>query len=199
MGIYPVLRMEGSLRATGGTFKVPSRVGESKVLRHGKRACPLGCTSARSRLGPPTIFSGKSGCWLLVLDRAHKETPDAASTPPKKSCWQQFYLCIIQNINGLVTRCSSLKRNRKPIGERASSKLGCPVSAGSHAATKPKARSPMGFLLSGLPVLRTIASTPVVVARKESVTGMQPCDWWWCSSTRRWHILKPASRQTKMR
>jgi len=88
----------------------------------------------------------------------------------------ELVVCIIQNINGLVTRCSSLKRNRKPIGERASSKLGCPVSAGSHAATKPKARSPMGFLLSGLPVLRTIASTPVVVARKESVTGMQPCD-----------------------
>ena len=53
------------------------------------------------------------------------------------------------NINGLVTRCSSSKRNRKPIGERASSKLGCPVDAGSHAATKPKARSPMGFLLCG--------------------------------------------------
>jgi hypothetical protein len=40
-----------------------------------------------------------------------------------------------------------LKRNRKPIGERASSKLRCPVNAGSYAATKPKARSPMGFLL----------------------------------------------------
>lgn len=39
--------------------------------------------------------------------------------------------------------------NREPIGERASSKLqvtDCPVL---YAATKPKARSPMGFLLSG--------------------------------------------------
>ena len=35
---------------------VLSRVGESKVLRHGERACPLGCTSARSRLGPSTTF-----------------------------------------------------------------------------------------------------------------------------------------------
>jgi hypothetical protein len=57
MGIYLVLQMEGSLRATGGTSKVLSRVGESKVLRHGERACPLGCTSARSRSGPPTIIT----------------------------------------------------------------------------------------------------------------------------------------------
>ena len=39
---------------------ISSRVGESKVLRHGERACPLGCTSARSRLGPPT-----TSCTLL--------------------------------------------------------------------------------------------------------------------------------------
>lgn len=57
---------------------------------------------------------------------------------------------IFHPINGLVTRCSSVKRNRKPIGERASSKLRCPVTAGSYAATKPKARSPMGFLLSAV-------------------------------------------------
>jgi hypothetical protein len=50
------------------------------------------------------------------------------------------------DINGLVTRCSSVKRFRKPIGEWASSKLGCSVTAGSYVATKPKARSPMGFL-----------------------------------------------------
>ena len=37
----------------------------------------------------PFWFMGESGCWLLVLDKAHKETPDAASTPPidiKPSC-----------------------------------------------------------------------------------------------------------------
>jgi len=55
----------------------------------------------------------------------------------------------MRNINGLVTRCSSVKRNRKPIGERASSKLRCLVTASSYVATKPKARSPMGFLLCG--------------------------------------------------
>jgi hypothetical protein len=54
----------------------------------------------------------------------------------------------MRRIDGLVTRRSSVKHTRKPIGERASSKLGCPVTAGSYAATKPKARSPMGFLLS---------------------------------------------------
>ena len=52
------------------------------------------------------------------------------------------------HINRLVTCCSSEKRTRKPIGERASSKLRDPVSADLYAATKPKARSPMGFLLS---------------------------------------------------
>ena len=52
------------------------------------------------------------------------------------------------HIDGLVTHRSSVKRTRKPIGERASSKLRYSVTADSYAATKPKARSPMGFLLS---------------------------------------------------
>jgi hypothetical protein len=30
-------------------------VGESKILKHSERACPIGCISARSRLGPPTL------------------------------------------------------------------------------------------------------------------------------------------------
>ena len=34
MGIYLVLRMEGSLRATGGTFKVLSRVGNLSSCQH---------------------------------------------------------------------------------------------------------------------------------------------------------------------
>jgi hypothetical protein len=51
----------------------------------------------------------------------------------------------------------SEQTNRKPIGERASSKLKVRGSAPLYAATKPKARSPMGFLLSASPVLRTIA------------------------------------------
>jgi hypothetical protein len=50
----------------------------------------------------------------------------------------------------LVTHRSSQKRTRKPIGERASSKLRDSVCADLYAATKPKARSPMGFLLCGL-------------------------------------------------
>jgi len=65
-------------------------------------------------------------------------------------------------------------KSAEPIGERALSKLKVRGTAPLYAATKPKARSPMGFLLSALPVLRTLASTPVVVARKESVHGMQP-------------------------
>jgi len=75
-------------------------------------------------------------------------------------------------IDGLVTRRSSGKRTRKPIGERASSKLWNLVPASPYAATKPKARSPMGFLLSALPVLRTLVSTSIVVAWKESVASM---------------------------
>lgn len=55
---------------------------------------------------------------------------------------------------GLVTRSSSRKANRKPFGERASSKLRCPVLAGPYAATKPKASSPKGFLLSGRALVR---------------------------------------------
>jgi len=45
----------------------------------------------------------------------------------------------------------SEQTNRKPIGERASSKLKVRGSAPLYAATKPKARSPMGFLLCALP------------------------------------------------
>lgn len=57
-------------------------------------------------------------------------------------------------IHGLVIRDSTRIANREPIGERASSKLWCPVLAGPYAATKPKARSPMGFLLCGPPLVR---------------------------------------------
>lgn len=46
---------------------VSSRVGESKALRHGERACPLGCASARSRSGPPTTYThGDSGIHLPI-------------------------------------------------------------------------------------------------------------------------------------
>lgn len=52
-------------------------------------------------------------------------------------------------IHGLVTRGSSYQANhREPIGERASSKLAQVDMHLRYAATKPKARSPMGFLLS---------------------------------------------------
>jgi len=84
------------------------------------------------------------GDWGWSREAPHK------TVPSRVGCWHNWIGCVYNpNINGLVTRCSSQKRNRKPIGERASSKLGCPVCAGSHAATKPKARSPMGFLLCG--------------------------------------------------
>ena len=54
-------------------------------------------------------------------------------------------------IHGLVIRDSARNAESEPIGERASSMLWCPVLAGPYAATKPKARSPMGFLLCGPP------------------------------------------------
>lgn len=59
-------------------------------------------------------------------------------------------LNTITVIAGLVTlRSSGGRMNRKPIGERASSKLRVPAPAAPDAATKPKARSPMGFVRSG--------------------------------------------------
>ena len=46
---------------------VSSRVGESKILRHSERACPLGCISARSRLGPPTTHYTDQVLHSLIL------------------------------------------------------------------------------------------------------------------------------------
>lgn len=42
---------------------VPSRVGESKILKHSERACPLGCISAQSRSGPPTTYKALLVKW----------------------------------------------------------------------------------------------------------------------------------------
>lgn len=72
----------------------------------------------------------------------------------------------------------------EPIVERASSKLQIPAVSGLYAATKPKARSTMGFVLSG-PLTRT----PHVVGacmgcleenteRRDSLTGLP----WGCNS-----------------
>ena len=52
MGIYPVLRMEGSLRATGGTFKVPSRVGGNGLAPWG--FCVFNCSPYPASWEPPT-------------------------------------------------------------------------------------------------------------------------------------------------
>ena len=54
----------------------------------------------------------------------------------------------INKSGGLVPTGSVRNANTcEPIGERASSMLWSPVRAGPYAATKPKARSPMGFFL----------------------------------------------------
>jgi hypothetical protein len=67
--MLPVCFGKRSLNDCAKSTPVPSRVGESKVLRHGERACPLGCTSARSRLGPPTTYNHRrnSGLHNLIL------------------------------------------------------------------------------------------------------------------------------------
>ena len=92
----------------------------------------------------------------------------------------------MQTINGLVNRCSSVKRTRKPIGERASSKLRCSVTADSYVATKPKARSPMGFLLCGSTRTPHDSKTPTRGRGRKEYTVCRkargqfpnnPCDW----------------------
>jgi hypothetical protein len=95
-----------------------------------------------------------------------------------KKDWQRCEkVCRISFINGLVTRCSSRKCTRKPIGERASSKLKDSVLADFYAATKPKARSPMGFLLSCLTsdtmrnVSGSVLNNPVTRANQSGEGG----------------------------
>ena len=64
MGIYPVLRMEGSLRATGGTFKVPSRVG-------GNGLAPWGFSCVQ--LQPLPCFMGATNKERFLPVIVHKE------------------------------------------------------------------------------------------------------------------------------
>jgi len=58
---------------------VPSRVGESKILRYSERAYPLGCISARSRLGPPTTYTHGDVADVATLIEGRTTSP--------QPCW----------------------------------------------------------------------------------------------------------------
>ena len=110
----------------------------------------------RHKQGQSPAVLVEFGIWNAVhIARRTTEVkvPCANNKSACKRCQQIFLatfknLCIIHRIDSLVTCRSSQKRTPEPLWERASSKLRCPVCAGSYAATKPKARFHKGFLLS---------------------------------------------------
>lgn len=101
-------------------------------------------------------------------------------------------------IRGLVIRDSARNAESEPIGERASSMLWCPVLAGPYAATKPKARSPMGFLLCAA---RLVSDAECAVLMRK-VLGILGCGQAEVSAKARKvpaFCQKPGNRQPRLR
>jgi hypothetical protein len=65
----------GEVQALRSKRPVSSRVGESKILRYSERAYPLGCISARSRLGPPTTYKDTHGLDVPKVHLLPKQDP----------------------------------------------------------------------------------------------------------------------------
>ena len=78
----------------------------------------------------------------------------------------------------LVTRWGVQHNDPNPLGSGLRQSCGMMVVHHPYVATKPKARSPMGFLFGAATRTPHVSSGPQVgpLGRKPR-HGMQPCDW----------------------